>query len=47
LGQENEGWTVAKFLLAHERTDNAGIGPCKRFMDHLWTGPRCAQRRSA
>jgi alkylation response protein AidB-like acyl-CoA dehydrogenase len=32
VGEENQGWTIAKFLLAHERTDLAGIGLCKRFL---------------
>ncbi|CAN7770397.1 acyl-CoA dehydrogenase family protein [Pseudorhodoferax sp. LjRoot39] len=32
VGEENAGWTIAKFLLAHERTDLAGIGLCKRFL---------------
>ncbi|NKX43806.1 acyl-CoA dehydrogenase family protein [Roseicyclus persicicus] len=26
VGQENEGWTIAKFLLGHERTNIAGVG---------------------
>lgn len=26
VGQENEGWTIAKFLLSHERTNIAGVG---------------------
>jgi len=26
VGQENQGWTYAKFLLGHERTNIAGIG---------------------
>jgi len=26
VGQENEGWTIAKFLLTHERTNIAGVG---------------------
>lgn len=32
VGEENQGWTIAKFLLAHERTDLAGVGLCKRFL---------------
>jgi len=32
VGAEHEGWTVAKFLLGHERTDLAGVGVAKRFM---------------
>jgi alkylation response protein AidB-like acyl-CoA dehydrogenase len=26
VGEENDGWTIAKFLLSHERTNIAGIG---------------------
>jgi alkylation response protein AidB-like acyl-CoA dehydrogenase len=26
VGQENKGWTIAKFLLSHERTNIAGVG---------------------
>jgi alkylation response protein AidB-like acyl-CoA dehydrogenase len=33
VGEENKGWTYAKFLLGHERTGNAGIGHCKRIED--------------
>jgi alkylation response protein AidB-like acyl-CoA dehydrogenase len=35
VGEENKGWTYAKFLLAHERTNNAGIGGCKRALKKL------------
>jgi alkylation response protein AidB-like acyl-CoA dehydrogenase len=35
VGEENKGWTYAKFLLAHERTNNAGIGNCKRALMRL------------
>jgi alkylation response protein AidB-like acyl-CoA dehydrogenase len=30
VGEENAGWTYAKFLLGHERTNIAGIGIAKR-----------------
>ena len=30
VGEENKGWTYAKFLLGHERTNIAGIGGSKR-----------------
>jgi alkylation response protein AidB-like acyl-CoA dehydrogenase len=30
VGQENDGWTYAKYLLGHERTGIAGIGHCHR-----------------
>jgi alkylation response protein AidB-like acyl-CoA dehydrogenase len=35
VGEENKGWTYAKFLLSHERTNNAGIGNCKRSLKRL------------
>jgi alkylation response protein AidB-like acyl-CoA dehydrogenase len=35
VGDENKGWTYAKFLLTHERTNNAGIGSCKRALKTL------------
>jgi alkylation response protein AidB-like acyl-CoA dehydrogenase len=35
VGEENKGWTYAKFLLGHERTNNAGIGLCKRGLQSL------------
>jgi len=30
VGEENDGWTYAKYLLGHERTGIAGIGHCHR-----------------
>ena len=35
VGDENEGWTYAKFLLGHERTNIAGIGWSKRELRRL------------
>ena len=35
VGEENKGWTYAKFLLGHERTNTAGIGNCKRSLKRL------------
>lgn len=35
VGQENEGWTIAKYLLGHERTNIAGLGMCKRLLRRL------------
>jgi alkylation response protein AidB-like acyl-CoA dehydrogenase len=35
VGDENKGWTYAKFLLTHERTNNAGVGSCKRALKKL------------
>jgi alkylation response protein AidB-like acyl-CoA dehydrogenase len=35
IGEENRGWTYAKFLLGHERTNIAGIGSAKRELARL------------
>jgi alkylation response protein AidB-like acyl-CoA dehydrogenase len=35
VGEENRGWTYAKFLLGHERTLIAGIGTAKRELARL------------
>jgi alkylation response protein AidB-like acyl-CoA dehydrogenase len=35
IGEENQGWTYAKFLLGHERTNIAGIGIAKRELARL------------
>ncbi len=35
VGEENLGWTYAKFLLGHERTNIAGIGACQRELQRL------------
>jgi alkylation response protein AidB-like acyl-CoA dehydrogenase len=35
IGEENQGWTYAKFLLGHERTNIAGIGIAKRELTRL------------
>ena len=35
VGIENEGWTIAKYLLGHERTNIAGLGMCKRLLRRL------------
>ena len=37
VGEENKGWTYAKYLLGHERTGNAGVGYCKRWLKQLKT----------
>ena len=44
VGEENLGWTYAKYLLGHERTGNAGIGSCKRWLKQL--KQLAAQQRS-
>jgi alkylation response protein AidB-like acyl-CoA dehydrogenase len=35
IGEENKGWTYAKFLLGNERTSMAGIGRSMRHLDKL------------
>lgn len=35
IGEENQGWTYAKFLLGHERTNIASIGVSKRELRRL------------
>jgi alkylation response protein AidB-like acyl-CoA dehydrogenase len=35
VGEENKGWTYAKYLLGHERTGNAGVGHCRRWLGEL------------
>ena len=35
IGEENRGWTYAKFLLGHERTNIAGVGASKRELKRL------------
>jgi len=35
VGEENKGWTYAKFLLGHERTNIAGVGASKRELSRL------------
>lgn len=35
IGEENHGWTYAKFLLSHERTNLASVGIAKRALARL------------
>jgi alkylation response protein AidB-like acyl-CoA dehydrogenase len=35
IGQEDAGWTQAKFLLGHERTHNAYIGMLRRYLARI------------
>jgi alkylation response protein AidB-like acyl-CoA dehydrogenase len=35
VGEENSGWTYAKFLLGHERTNIAGVAASKRELGRL------------
>ncbi|HEU0203158.1 MAG TPA: acyl-CoA dehydrogenase family protein [Burkholderiaceae bacterium] len=44
IGEENKGWTYAKFLLGHERTGIAGVGRSKAALAHL---KELAQREPA
>ena len=42
IGEENKGWTYAKHLLAHERTNIADVNRAKRELERL---KRIAQGR--
>jgi alkylation response protein AidB-like acyl-CoA dehydrogenase len=44
VGEENRGWTYAKFLLGHERTNIAGIGIAKRELARLKRIARAERR---
>jgi alkylation response protein AidB-like acyl-CoA dehydrogenase len=35
VGEENKGWTCAKYLLTHERTSIVGIGQAKQMLSRL------------
>ena len=35
VGQENKGWSYAKYLLSHERTNIAGVGFATQALAHL------------
>ena len=35
VGEENQGWTVAKYLLSHERTNIAGVGHSMTALNEL------------
>lgn len=43
IGEENQGWTYAKYLLGHERTNIAAVGRSKRELRSL---KRLAQREA-
>ena len=45
VGEEHGGWTIAKYLLGHERTNIAGIGMCKRLLQRLKVLAARATRR--
>jgi hypothetical protein len=44
VGEEHAGWTIAKYLLGHERTNIAGLGMCKRLLSRLKAIARTQQR---
>jgi alkylation response protein AidB-like acyl-CoA dehydrogenase len=35
IGEENAGWTYAKYLLEHERTGTAGVARCRQQVEQL------------
>lgn len=35
VGEENKGWTIAKFLLSHERTNIAGVGISMQALEEV------------
>ena len=47
IGEENAGWTYAKFLLGHERTNIAGIGASRRELARLKRMAGDARRHGA
>lgn len=44
VGEENQGWTIAKYLLTHERTNIAGVGFAQAGLENL---RRIARREQA
>lgn len=46
IGQENKGWTYAKYLLGHERTNIAAVGRAKRELLFLKRIAREQQKNS-
>ena len=47
VGEEGRGWSIAKFLLSHERTGIAGVGHSKRelrFLKHIAAQERAGGR---
>jgi alkylation response protein AidB-like acyl-CoA dehydrogenase len=44
IGTQNQGWTYAKFLLAHERSSFGGVGRAKRELERL-KGVASSERR--
>ena len=35
VGEENQGWTIAKYLLTHERTNIAGVGASMQSLEEV------------
>ncbi len=44
VGEENQGWTIAKYLLTHERTNIAGVGASMHALDEVKTLARQIRR---
>src|SRR5512137_3118487 len=44
VGEENQGWTIAKYLLEHERTNIANVGINKRELARLKALARACRR---
>ena len=44
VGEENRGWTIAKFLLEHERTNIAGVGYSQEAFERLRAMARSCRR---
>ncbi|MEM6999331.1 MAG: acyl-CoA dehydrogenase family protein [Pseudomonadota bacterium] len=44
VGEENQGWTIAKYLLTHERTNIAGVGFATRDLERLKSLTQTIQR---
>ena len=45
VGEENQGWTIAKYLLTHERTNIAGVGASMQALEELKQLARKVSRR--
>jgi alkylation response protein AidB-like acyl-CoA dehydrogenase len=46
VGEEGQGWTIAKFLLGHERASIADTGPKLRLLRHLQTMHAAAEQQA-
>ena len=45
VGEENQGWTIAKFLLTHERTNIAGVGISMQALEEVKALARKTRRK--